>query len=67
MKKISSNNKSGFAGVYWHEKAKKWGVQIYVKNKKIYVGLFACNIEAAKAYNDADLRYLNRFDKLNQI
>lgn len=40
------NNASGFKGVYWHKKANKWMVDITIKGKYIYLGLY-CSIEDA--------------------
>ena len=41
-----NNNASGFKGVYWHKKANKWMVDITIKGKYIYLGLY-CSIEDA--------------------
>ena len=34
------DNTSGYKGVYWHKKAKKWAVECYIQGKKNYLGLF---------------------------
>lgn len=43
--------KSGMFGVFWHERAGKWGCQIRNKDKVVYLGLFKTKTMAAKAYN----------------
>jgi hypothetical protein len=65
--KKPKNNTSGFKGVSWHKVHKKWHAQIYVKNKNIYLGRFTDKIEAAKAYNDAAIKYHGEFASLNKI
>ena len=48
--KIGTNNKSGFIGVYWHKKQKKWAAQICLSAKIKYLGLFSTPEEASEAY-----------------
>jgi len=44
---------SGFIGVTWNERAKKWKASVYSREDKemLYLGLFHDKIEAAKAVN----------------
>ncbi len=44
---------SNFIGVYWNDKLKKWGSAIFFKKRRIHLGVFSNEIEAANAYNDA--------------
>jgi len=47
------HNKSGYRGVYYHNRDKKWIAQISINNKKQYLGYFNAKKEAALAYNNA--------------
>jgi len=47
------NNLSGFRGVSWHKRAKKWRAQITVKRKVIYLGSFNTREEGFKVYLEA--------------
>ncbi len=47
----NKNNASGFKGVFWHKKAKKWYAQIGHNKKVISLGLYACPEQARQAYN----------------
>jgi len=55
--RMRKNNTSGFRGVYWHKKAKKWGAQIMVCHKQIYLGLYSQIEIAGEAYKKAILHY----------
>lgn len=46
---------SMFKGVYWDKQAKKWRAHIKTKDKKVNLGRFTSEIEAAAAYNAAAL------------
>lgn len=66
-KVLSKNNKSGYKGVYWNIKMNGWYVQICSDKNRINIGLFYDIIEAAKAYNEAAIKYHGKFAKLNVI
>jgi hypothetical protein len=62
---IHKDNKSGYKGVY--RTRKKWAAKICVNYKKLYLGVFGTKEEAARAYNEAALKYSGEFAKLNAI
>jgi hypothetical protein len=65
--KININNTSGFKGVYWHKITSKWMAYICFNNKRIHLGVFHVLKDAARAYNDAALKYHGEFANLNKI
>ena len=51
-RKIRTNNVSGYRGVSWKSKNKKWVAQIVVDSKKIHIGLFDNILNGALAYDN---------------
>ena len=49
-RKINKNNTSGYKGVQWHKRDKKWRASIVVNKNKIHLGCFNCPKEAHDAY-----------------
>ena len=64
---LSSKNTSGFKGVFWDKRNKKWGAHIGYKKKTLYLGIFKNKINAAKAYNLKALELFKDFACLNKI
>lgn len=60
-------NTSGFKGVYWNKRDKKWQAQIKIFYKQVCVGRFDDVKEAARAYNNAALEAFGAFASLNKI
>lgn len=66
-KQVGKNNTSGYKGVTWNKSVKKWQAQIKVNYKKINLGSFNNKEDAAKAYNEAAIKYHGEFARLNVI
>lgn len=65
---LRKNKKSGnYKGVSWHIASSKWMARIQVNKKAIHLGLFACEISAARAYNAAAVEHFGEFARINQI
>jgi len=67
--KISITGVSKFKGAYFNKdrKSKKWWSYIRYNNKKIFLGTFKTELEAAKAYNAKALELFGQFAHLNKI
>lgn len=65
--RITLANSSGYKGVCWFKRGQKWKAQIMVNCKNIHLGYFTCPIEAAKAYNEAAIKYHGEFARLNDV
>ncbi len=65
--KMKKNNTSGFKGVDFHKRNKRWRVTIQLNEKRYFIGNFKNKIEAAQSYNEAALKYHGEFACLNSI
>jgi hypothetical protein len=63
-RRLLANNKSGFKGVSWSKRSRRWKSQIR-KGKVISLGYFDDPREAAKAYDSAALKLHGEFARLN--
>lgn len=54
-------------GLSWDKKLKKWYSRIQINSKRIYLGHFISEIEAAEAYNKAALEKFGEFANFNKI
>jgi hypothetical protein len=59
------NTTSKFIGVWFRKVNGKWESRITHKDKKIYIGTFDSEIDAAKAYDEAARKYHGEFARLN--
>lgn len=60
------SNKSGYKGVSWCKRDSKWVTFITVNGKSRNLGRYINIIDAAKAYNDAAIKYFGEFAKVNE-
>lgn len=63
----SINCSSKYKGVTWDKGICKWRAMTRVNKKLIHLGSFSEEIRAAKAYNDAAVKYFGEFACLNVI
>lgn len=63
---ISKNNLSGYKGVYWNKKDKRWFSQITHNRKTINLGRFKNKEDAAIAYNFAAIEMFGEFALINK-
>jgi len=61
------NNTSGYKGVRLINSTKKWRAQIWLNSKYYHLGLFNNIKDAARAYNEAAVKYHGEFANLNKI
>ena len=61
----SSNNSSGFKGVFFDKKQNKYVTQLRCDNKLMYFGSFNNAEEAARQYDKAALKYFKEFAYTN--
>ena len=61
------NSTSKYLGVYFYKRSLKWMARISIKNKAIYIGIYANEEDAAKAYNKAALEQYGEYANLNKI
>lgn len=54
---VLKSNSSGITGVVWRKQILKWGAQIALNKKQIYLGCFETKTEAVKARWDAEVKH----------
>jgi len=59
------NGSSQFLGVYFNKEKSTWDSQLMHNGKKIWVGRFKTEIDAARAYDAAARKYHGEFARLN--
>ncbi len=64
-KKFPRQCSSKYKGVSWHKRARKWQTEVMFEKKRIYLGYFKNEIDAAKAYDEAAKKYHGEFACLN--
>jgi len=64
-KRAYSRCKSGFKGVCWKTRERRWTAQIQVSKKKMFIGYFDSKEEAARAYDVAAKQHFGEFAYLN--
>lgn len=60
------HNTSGYLGVSLHKRSQKWQANIRIEGKQTYLGEFESKEDAARAYNEAALKYRGQFAHLNE-
>ena len=58
---LRKDNKSGFIGVRFNERIKKWEASIQVDKTSIYVGIFINKDDAIVARLEAEAKYFGEF------
>ena len=64
-RKRSGAKYSKYKGVCWKKKNRKWVARIGLEKKEIHLGYFRSEIDAAKAYDRAAIKYHGDFACLN--
>jgi hypothetical protein len=64
-RKFKPHSRSKYKGVDWANDMKRWRARIRVNGKRIYLGSFTSELDAAKAYDKAAKKYHGEFASLN--
>jgi len=67
--RIPKNNKSGYKGVCYmnNRYGKKWRASIFIDGRGKTIGHYHTSTDAARAYNEAAIKYHQEFASINQI
>jgi len=64
---VGRRRRSQYKGLYWDRSGQKWRVELRHLGRKIYIGQFDSETEAALHYNEAASTYHGEFAFLNAI
>jgi|TARA_Y100000034_G_C6768225_1_gene342575 hypothetical protein len=64
-RQLNKNNTSGYKGVSWHKRDKRWRTAIRIGGKKKHLGHFKTKEEAMEAYNESAKLFFGEFARLN--
>lgn len=64
---VSKVGSSIYKGVQWDKVRKKWQANIVFNNKRVFLGRYDTELEAAKVYNKAALEYFGEFARINVL
>ena len=63
--RLRPDSTSGYNGVSWHPKHRKWVAAIHVDHRRIYLGSYIDPVEAARAYDEAATHHFGEFARIN--
>jgi hypothetical protein len=66
-RKLKTNSSSKYKGVTFYSKVNLWVATIYFKNKRIHLGYYKTELDAAKAYNNAAKEVHGEYARLNDL
>lgn len=66
-RKINRPTSSKYLGVRLAKGRKRYTARIHINGKELYLGQFDRETDAAKAYNDAAIKYFGDYARLNNI
>jgi len=64
-RKMQKNNRSGFRGVSWRKRERRWAAVVSIDGKRRYLGYFISIYDAAKARDNVVASHFGDFAKLN--
>ncbi len=66
-REMNKNNLSGYKGISFDKRVNKYHSSISINKKRFFLGSYIDPIDAARAYNEAALKYHGEFAHINKI